>query len=91
MRTVGSVIDGKQWDGGVEYRSTNPARRSDLVATVRLGGPDTLVAAAESARRAQREWAAVPAPVRGRAVAAFGRLVEAYADTLARLVTREIG
>jgi aldehyde dehydrogenase (NAD+) len=33
----------------------------------------------------------VPAPVRGRAIAALGRLVEANAETLARLVTREIG
>jgi aldehyde dehydrogenase (NAD+) len=33
----------------------------------------------------------VPAPVRGRAIAHIGRLVEANADALARLVTREIG
>lgn len=88
---MSSVIDGKQLDGGEEYLSRNPAQLDDVVATVRLAGPEALRQAAESARRAQREWAAVPAPVRGRAIAALGRLVEANKETLARLVTREIG
>jgi acyl-CoA reductase-like NAD-dependent aldehyde dehydrogenase len=83
-RSIGSQ------DSGV-YLSRNPARLEDVVATVRLAEPEDLVAAARSARRAQREWAAVPAPVRGRVIAAAGRLVEANADALARLVTREIG
>jgi aldehyde dehydrogenase (NAD+) len=88
---MSSVIDGKPLDGGEEYLSRNPARLDDVVATVRLAGVEALRQAAESGRRAQREWAAVPAPVRGRAIAALGRLVEANAETLARLVTREIG
>ena len=33
----------------------------------------------------------MPAPVRGRVIAAIGRLVEANAEALARLVTREVG
>ncbi|MGH8918557.1 MAG: aldehyde dehydrogenase family protein, partial [Actinomycetes bacterium] len=36
-------------------------------------------------------WADVPAPVRGRAVAQIGRLVEANKEALSRLVTREVG
>ncbi|MFZ0158368.1 MAG: aldehyde dehydrogenase family protein, partial [Kineosporiaceae bacterium] len=36
-------------------------------------------------------WAAVPAPIRGRVIAAIGRLIEANAETLAQLVTREVG
>jgi alpha-ketoglutaric semialdehyde dehydrogenase len=91
VHTISSVIDGKRTDGGAEYLSRNPARLDDVVAGVRLAPPETFRQAAESARRAQREWAAVPAPVRGRAIAALGRLVEANAETLARLVTREIG
>jgi acyl-CoA reductase-like NAD-dependent aldehyde dehydrogenase len=86
-----SVVDGKPLEGGDEYLSRNPARLDEVVATVRLAGPEAFQHAAESARRAQREWAAVPAPVRGRVVAALGRLVEANKETLARLVTREIG
>jgi acyl-CoA reductase-like NAD-dependent aldehyde dehydrogenase len=91
VQTISSVIDGKQVEDGAEYLSRNPARLDDVVASVRLAGPETMLAAAEAARRAQREWASTPAPVRGRAIAALGRLVEANAEALAALVTREIG
>ncbi|HEY5846938.1 MAG TPA: aldehyde dehydrogenase family protein [Microlunatus sp.] len=73
------------------YRSTNPADLDDLVAEIELGDAATFVSAAAAARKAQSEWAAVPAPVRGRAIATIGRLVEDNAEALARLVTREIG
>jgi acyl-CoA reductase-like NAD-dependent aldehyde dehydrogenase len=73
------------------YRSSNPARLDDLVAEVALATTGTFVAACSAARIAQRDWADVPAPVRGRAIAHLGRLVEANAVELARLVTREIG
>ena len=73
------------------YRSTNPADLDDLVAEIELGDATTFVSAAAAARKAQSEWAAVPAPVRGRAIATIGRLVEDNAEALARLVTREIG
>lgn len=96
--TWSSVIGGKTVDAGDsadqgagEYRSLNPSRLDDVVARVSLSGPDRLVAAAGEAKRAQREWARVPAPVRGRVVAGFGRLVEANKQRLAGLVTREIG
>src|SRR3954449_4828638 len=71
--------------------SVNPADLSDVVARVELAGPEVLVEAARRANAAQREWAGVPAPVRGRVIAAIGRLVEANAETLAQLVTREVG
>ncbi|APU16313.1 MULTISPECIES: aldehyde dehydrogenase family protein [Actinoalloteichus] len=91
-KVISSVIDGQETGpGGGEYLSRNPSRLDDVVATVTLGGPSTLADAARSAKRAQREWAAVPPPVRGRVIASFGRLVEANKQTLAELVTREIG
>src|SRR5262245_45459546 len=71
--------------------STNPADLADVVATVELTSADGLVAAARAARAAQPGWAAVPAPVRGQVIAAIGRIVADNAETLARLVTREIG
>ncbi|HEX4724010.1 MAG TPA: aldehyde dehydrogenase family protein [Pseudonocardiaceae bacterium] len=74
-----------------EYVSRNPANLTDVVATIELGDPDSLVAAARTAKAAQRGWADVPAPVRGRVIANIGRLVEANIDALAALVTREIG
>jgi aldehyde dehydrogenase (NAD+) len=71
--------------------SVNPADLTDVVARVELAGPQALPDAAARAGTAQRAWAAVPAPVRGRVIAAIGRLVEANAETLAQLITREVG
>jgi len=87
---VASMIEGVETEGPT-VTSTNPARRGEVVAEVRLGGAEVLVAAARVGRAAQRGWADVPAPVRGTVIGNFGRLVEDNADALARLVTREVG
>ena len=78
-------------EDGERVRSLNPARLDDVVAEAVLGDASTFVDACRAARAAQPGWAATPAPVRGRAIAAIGRLVEDNAEALARLVTREIG
>ena len=62
-----------------------------MVAEVALGDAAQFVAAARAARAAQPAWADVPAPVRGRAIAHIGRLIEENKEALAALVTREIG
>jgi alpha-ketoglutaric semialdehyde dehydrogenase len=61
------------------------------VAEAALADASTFVEACRAARAAQPAWAATPAPVRGNAVKAIGRLVEDNKESLARLVTREIG
>src|SRR5947209_5959471 len=92
-RTISSIIAGQPASGapGGELQSTNPAQLDDIVATVKLGDASTLVDAARAARAAQQEWAATPAPIRGRAIQQIGRLVEENKEALSRLVTREIG
>jgi alpha-ketoglutaric semialdehyde dehydrogenase len=92
-RSLTSVIAGGPATGapGGRITSTNPARTSEVIAEVALADGNTFAAAARAARAAQPGWADVPAPVRGRAIAHIGRLVEANAEALARLVTREIG
>ena len=89
--TLSSVIDGKEVTGGGVFESRNPAVLHDVVARVELADAVTVRDACAAARRAQRDWARVPAPVRGQVVGAFGRLVAANKEALARLVTREIG
>jgi alpha-ketoglutaric semialdehyde dehydrogenase len=92
LTDVASVVDGAALDAeGVGYASRNPSRCDEVVARVRLARPEVVRRATESARRAQRVWAQVPAPVRGRVVANLGRLVEANKQALAALVTQEIG
>ncbi|MEV0751557.1 aldehyde dehydrogenase family protein [Streptosporangium sp. NPDC050280] len=86
-----SVIGGKETSNGTAYESVNPARVAEVVARVRLADASTFSSACRTAAAAQREWTRVPAPVRGRVIASIGRLVEANAEELARLVTREIG
>ncbi|MEA2580878.1 MAG: alpha-ketoglutaric semialdehyde dehydrogenase [Actinomycetota bacterium] len=92
-RTIASLIDGRKVPAGAGERLTitNPAKLSDIVAEAQLGDADTFVEAATAARAAQAAWAGVPAPVRGRAIQQFGRLVEDNLEALARLITREIG
>src|ERR671937_565177 len=92
-RTVSSIVGGRAVTDapGGRVQSTNPADTSEVVAEVAMGDAGTFVAACEAARAAQPGWAAVPAPVRGRAIQQIGRLVEANKEALARLVTREIG
>ncbi len=92
-RTVCSVIAGKADPAGPggKLSSRNPAHLDEVVAEVALGDAATLAEACQAARSAQLAWADVPAPVRGRAIAQIGRLVEANKEALARLVTRDIG
>jgi alpha-ketoglutaric semialdehyde dehydrogenase len=92
-RTAASIIDGAaRTDApGGRLESTNPANRSDLVAEVLLTDAQGFEDACRAARAAQRDWAAVPAPARGRVIAEVGRLFEANKEALSRLVTREIG
>jgi aldehyde dehydrogenase (NAD+) len=92
-QSVSAVIGGSPVEGAPagRFSSTNPAHLDEVVADVALGDASLLVTAARAARQAQRAWAAVPAPVRGRAIAHIGRLIEANKEELARLVSREIG
>ncbi len=70
--------------------SRDPAHL-DRVTEVKLADAAAFTDAARAAREAQRDWAAVPAPVRGKVIQRIGRLVEDNAEALARTMTREIG
>jgi alpha-ketoglutaric semialdehyde dehydrogenase len=91
--TIGSIIGGRPAGGSPAgtVSSPNPSRLADVIAEVQLADAATFAAACAEAKRAQPSWAATPAPVRGRAIAAIGRIVEANKEALARLVTRELG
>jgi len=92
-RSISSLVDGRPRadSPGGTITVRNPADLDDTVALAHLGDATTFVDACRRAREAQPAWAATPAPVRGRAIQQLGRLVEANADALARLITREIG
>ena len=92
-RTVTSVLDGnavEEAPGGT-LTIVNPAHLDETVVEARLGDAATFLDACRRAKAAQPTWAAIPAPVRGRAIQQLGRLVEDNAESLSRLITREIG
>ena len=90
-RQIGSLLNGAPAPGNPGSRRTiaNPARLDEIVAEVTLADEATFVQACRLAKQAQPAWAAVPAPVRGRAIQQLGRLVEDNAEALARIITRE--
>ncbi|MEX2204561.1 MAG: aldehyde dehydrogenase family protein, partial [Actinomycetota bacterium] len=92
-RTVSSLVAGTWRDDapGGTLEIPNPAHLDETVAVASLGDATTFVEASRAAREAQIAWARVPSPVRGRAIQQLGRLVEDNAETLARIITREIG
>jgi len=73
------------------FTSTNPADFSEIVGTVPAANASDIVEALRRAKKAQAEWAKVPAPARGRVIANVGRLVEKNKESLSRIVTREMG
>ena len=90
---ITSIIDGQPWTGaaGRTVQIPNPARLDEVVGEVQLAAPDALATAAARARVAQRDWAKVPAPIRGEAIHAMGELFRANKEALSQVITREIG
>ena len=90
--TVASLVAGAEPPpAGPPLDARNPADLEQVVARVQLSDASGFEAACRVARAAQPGWAAVPAPVRGEAIANLSRLVEDNKQALAELVTREIG
>jgi aldehyde dehydrogenase (NAD+) len=73
----------------VEIR--NPANPGEVVGTFPTLKPEEVPGVIEAARHAQRDWAKVPQPERGRIVDAFLDGLEARTEDIARAITREMG
>ena len=73
------------------FRSTNPARPSEIVVELPAQGAADVDAAVGRAAVAQQEWAKVPVPERAERIAAAGAVLLARKAELAELVCREAG
>lgn len=71
--------------------STSPQRPDDVVVSVPDTGPGAVHAAADVARRAQREWADAGAAGRANALGQAAAVIEAAAAELTDLTVREVG
>jgi acyl-CoA reductase-like NAD-dependent aldehyde dehydrogenase len=69
----------------------NPANPSEVVGSFPTIKPDDVPAIIATARAAQREWAKVPQPERGKIVDAFLNGLEARREDIATAITREMG
>lgn len=86
-----SLIDGTPVTGPTTLTSVNPANSDDVLGEASLADAATVADAAARTSAAQRDWARVPAPIRGVAIERMGRLFESNKQALAELITREIG
>lgn len=69
----------------------NPSNPSEVVGSFPTISPNDVPPMIETAHKAQRDWARVPQPERGRIVDAFLNGLEARAEDIATLITREMG
>jgi acyl-CoA reductase-like NAD-dependent aldehyde dehydrogenase len=76
---------------GQTIRDINPADVNDIIAEFPKLGREEVSRAIELAEEAQRGWAAVPSPERGRILVKAANLMEAEFDELAKILTREEG
>jgi acyl-CoA reductase-like NAD-dependent aldehyde dehydrogenase len=89
--TIGARVDGLPSDGtGRRLVVTDPADDS-LVTDVACAASDDVAAAVEVARHRAREWARTSPAGRAAAVSIAAARVQAKAEELAHLVTREMG
>ena len=69
----------------------NPANTEDILGQVRLSTREEARAAVDAAQAAFPQWRATPAPVRGKILARWARLLEEHKEELAGILTREEG
>lgn len=78
-------------EAGLKYAAViNPAT-GEAIAEVPLSTPELVDRAVESARKAQKEWALVPAPQRAELLYRVGYIMKENKERLARLLTMENG
>ena len=90
VKKLANYIDG-EWVEGSKYREVyNPATGEEIV-KVPLSNAQAVNEAVVAAKKAQKEWALVPAPQRAEILYEVGRLLKERKEHLAKLLTLENG
>src|SRR5690606_27373992 len=89
---LNNYINGSwQEDGGADYTAVvNPAN-GETLCEVKLSGKSDVDEAVKAAKKAQKEWALVPAPKRADYLYEIGRLMKERKEHLAQVLTKEMG
>jgi alpha-ketoglutaric semialdehyde dehydrogenase len=87
-----NYIDGEWVDAasGETFPSTSPAN-GETIGVFPRSGPADVDRAVAAAKAAYQDWRLVPAPKRGEILFRFGHLLAEQKDSLAELMTREMG
>src|SRR5213080_1974385 len=75
---------------GETFESTSPAN-GETIGVFPKSGPEDVDRAVEAAKAAYEEWRLVPAPKRGEILFRFASLLAEEKDSVAELMTREMG
>ena len=76
---------------GAGYERRNPAAPDEIVGRFAASDEHDAAEAVAEARDAAADWAATPAPARGRILAAAARALEARLEVVAQDMAREMG
>jgi acyl-CoA reductase-like NAD-dependent aldehyde dehydrogenase len=90
-KTFANLIGGKNVPSGATFESRNASDHSDVIATFPEATRDQVREACDAARAAFPAWSKTPAPIRGELIGRLGAAVAREKESLARLVTREMG
>src|SRR5713101_8190223 len=84
----GACLDSRS---GETFVSTNPAHTSEVIGYYQKSTAADIEDAIEATSKAQRGWAATPAPERGEIILRAAAILERRKEELAALMTREMG
>src|SRR5699024_10862324 len=87
---LSNYIDGKWVDADNYRKVVNPAN-GETVVEVPLSSPENVDNAVKAARRAQKDWALTPAPIRGEILYTVASMMNDRKERLAQLLTLENG
>src|SRR5699024_8798939 len=90
VKKLSNYINGKWEDVSESTDVINPATGEKIV-EVPLSTRESIKQAAEAAKRAQKEWALVPAPQRAEILYNVGNLMKERKEEISRLLTLENG
>ena len=90
-KTFRHLIGAKEVASEFTFESRNASDLSDLIGRFPEASREQVRDACLSAREAFRSWSKTPAPIRGELIGRVGKALEREKESLAKLVTREVG
>lgn len=91
VKKLSNFINGEWIDSGDSYAKVKNPATGETVVEVPLSGADNVNEAVVAAKKAQKEWALVPAPQRAEILFRTGQIMKERKERLSQLLTMENG